>query len=296
MTRARRSLHFVPGANARMLDKALACSADGLILDLEDSVPLDAKESARGAVARWLAERDFGSLERIVRINALDTPFAQADLAATLPQRPNAYLVPKVNGPEELAALDAELARLEQQHGLPARGVALIPIATETPQGLLRIAEIARAPRVAALTWGAEDLSAALGARASRDAQGRYLDVFRHARTMALLAAAAAGVDAIDGVYVDIRDLDGLAREAHDAAQQGFAGKMTIHPDQIPVVNGAFTPSAEDVAESRALLEAFERERAAGRLAFRFRGQMVDAPHLARARRVLARAAQAGHS
>jgi citrate lyase subunit beta / citryl-CoA lyase len=290
VTRARRSLHFVPGASSRMIGKALASSADGLILDLEDSVPLDAKESARAEVARWLAELDFGAKERIVRINALDTPLAQADLAATLPKRPDAYLVPKVNGPEDLAALDAMLAALEREHGLAERSVPLIPIATETPQGLLRIAEIARAPRVTALTWGAEDLSAALGARASRDAEGRYLDVFRHARVMALVAAAAAGVDAIDGVYVDIRDLDGLAREAHDAAQQGFAGKMTLHPDQIPVVNGAFTPSQDEIAESRALLEAFEQERAAGRLAFRFRGRMVDAPHLARARRLLARA------
>src|SRR5215510_6395734 len=131
MTRVRRSLHFVPGANARMLEKALTSSADGLILDLEDSVPLDAKESARGQVARWLAERDFGAKERIVRLNALDTPFAQPDLAATLPARPDAYLVPKVNGPEDLAALDAALARLEREHGLAERSVALIPIATE---------------------------------------------------------------------------------------------------------------------------------------------------------------------
>jgi citrate lyase subunit beta/citryl-CoA lyase len=229
-----------------------------------------------------------------VRINALDTPFAQADLAATLPLCPDAYLVPKVNGPEELAALDAALARLERERDLPERAVALIPIATETPQGLLRIAEIARAARVTALTWGAEDLSAALGARASRDAEGRYLEVFRHARTMALLAAAAAGVDPIDGVYTDIRDLAGLAREAHDAAQQGFAGKMTIHPDQIPVVNGAFTPSPDEIEASRALLEAFEQGRSDGRGAVRFRGQMIDAPHLERARRILARASQTG--
>jgi citrate lyase subunit beta/citryl-CoA lyase len=296
MARARRSLHFVPGANARMIEKALGSDADALILDLEDSVPVDAKESARAQVTRWLAERDFGDKERIVRINALDTPFAEADLDATLPLRPDAYLVPKVNGAEDLAALDAALTRLERQHDLPERSVALIPIATETPQGLLHIAEIARAVRVTALTWGAEDLSAALGARASRDAEGRYLDVFRHARVMALVAAAAAGVEAIDGVYVDIRDLDGLAREARDAAQQGFAGKMTIHPDQIPIVNGAFTPSPDEIAESRALLEAFERERASGRLAFRFQGRMVDAPHLERARRILARAAQAGHA
>ena len=231
-----------------------------------------------------------------MRINALDTPLARPDLEATLPLRPDAYLVPKVNGPEDLATLDLEITRLERQHGVPEGSTALIPIATETPQGLLRIAEIARARRVDALTWGAEDLSAALGARASRDAHGRYLDVFRHARVMTLLAAAAAGVEAIDGVYVDIRDLDGLRAEARDAAQQGFAGKMTIHPEQIPIVNGAFTPSDEEVAESRALLEAFEKERGSGRLAFRFRGQMVDAPHLERARRILALASHVGRA
>jgi citrate lyase subunit beta / citryl-CoA lyase len=294
MLRARRSLHFVPAARARMLEKALASAADGLILDLEDSVPEDHKESARAEVARWLGAYDFGAKERIVRINALDTPHARADLAATLPLRPDAYMVPKVNGPEDLASLDAELSRLEREHALADRSIALIPIATETPQGLLRIAEIARCARVGALTWGAEDLSAALGARANRDADGRYLDVFRHARVMTLLAAAAAGVDPIDGVYVAIRDLEGLRREALDAAQQGFAGKMSLHPDQIPVLNAAFSPSAEEIAESRALLDAFEQERGSGRLAFGFRGRMVDAPHLARARRILARAPQTG--
>jgi citrate lyase subunit beta/citryl-CoA lyase len=275
-----------------MLRRALELAADALILDLEDAVTPEDKDSAREVVAGWLGSVDFGRRERIVRINPLATPWGAADLEATMRPPPDAYLVPKIGSRAELLEIDARLARLESQHGHPAKGVRLIVLATETPEGLLDIRELARAPRVDGLAWGAEDLSVAIGARRNRGPDGRYLEIFRYARHMTLLAATAAGIQPIDAVWVDFHDLDGLRRESLEAAEMGFTGKLTIHPAQIEVVNAAFTPSPEEVAESRELLEAFEENRRAGRMAFSFKGEMVDAPHLARARRTLERAEQ----
>jgi citrate lyase subunit beta/citryl-CoA lyase len=268
-----------------MLERALATNADGLILDLEDSVAPEQKEAAREQVARWLREVDFGAKARIVRINALESGMAEADLRASASAPPDAYMVPKV---ESAAGLEYVASIVDKCAS--AGEIGLIAIATETPTGLLRIESIARAPRVTALTWGAEDLGAALGVRTTRNARGEYLDVFRHARAMTLLAAAAAGIDALDGVYVDFQDTDGLAREAHEAAMSGFAGKLSIHPSQIEPIRAAFTPSEAEIAELRELVVAFAEAEREGRHAFRFRGRMVDAPHLVRARRVLSRA------
>jgi citrate lyase subunit beta/citryl-CoA lyase len=163
-------------------------------------------------------------------------------------------------------------------------------IATETPQAVQNLASLPHAPRVTALTWGAEDLSAALGARRNRGDDGRYLPVFEHCRFATLLAAAAAGVAPLDGVFVDFRDSEGLAGECRDAADMGFTGKMTIHPGQVEIVNAAFTPSPGAVADARELMEAFEANAREGRMAFSFRGEMVDVPHLERARRIVATA------
>ena len=291
MAGLRRSLHFVPGANERMLEKALGLPADALILDLEDAVAPGRKDEARRVLRGWLDAVDFGGREVVVRANPLDTPWGRADLEALLAGRPPAaLLVPKVRAARDLQMLHELLLALERGAGLPEGGVELIVIATETPEGALAVTELARGPRVTGLTWGAEDLSAALGARRNRDAQGRYLPVFEHCRSRALLAAAAAGIAPIDGVFVDFRDLDGLAREAREAAETGFAGKMTIHPAQIEPVNAAFSPSEAEIAAARELLAAFAENERAGRMAFSFRGEMVDLPHLERARRILARA------
>ncbi len=286
----RRAVHFVPGANEKMFRKALELPADGLILDLEDAVTPDNKESARETVVKWLREADFDGRERLVRMNPLDTPWGVQDLEATMLARPDAYVVPKARGREDLERIDGILSRIETEHALPSGKVTLLVIATETPEGLLNIRELAAAPRVDALTWGAEDLSAAIGARRNRDESGAYLEIFRLARHMTLLAACAAGVQPIDGVFVDIRDPAGLERECRESAQMGFTGKITIHPSQIEIVNEAFSPSAEEIAESRELLAAFEEHQRAGRMAFAFKGNMVDAPHLTRARTILERA------
>ena len=296
MSRLRRALHFVPGANERMLEKSLALPADSLVLDLEDAVTPENKDEARATVTRWLAEVDFGGQERIVRMNPLDSPWGRSDLDQTMEVAPDAYLVPKVRTRADLEEIDRILSELETQHGHPAGGVVLIALGTETPQGVLNIASLPTAPRVDGFTWGAEDLSAAIGSRRNRDEQGELLEVFRYCRTVTLLAACAAGVQPIDTVYVDVRDSEGLRRDCLEGAWMGFTGKITIHPDQVAIVNEIFTPSAEEIAESRELLEAFEQNRAEGRMAFSFRGQMVDVPHLTRARTILERARQAGVS
>jgi len=286
----RRSLHFVPGGNEKMFAKALGLDADGLILDLEDAVPPDRKVATRPIIRDWLG-RDFGGRERWVRMNPITTPLGREDLEATIAGRPDGYVVPKPRAAADVREIAQLLDGLEHRHGIPQGSTRLVLIATETPEGLLNIREVAAAsPRVVAVSWGVEDLSAAMGLPATRDADGRYLDIPRYARTMCAVAAAAAGVEALDGVYTDLADLAGLRRECEEAVAMGFAGKISIHPNQLPVINAAFTPSPEDVAEAQALITAFAEQEKRGVYAFTFKGQMVDAPHLTRARKILTRA------
>ena len=294
MTRLRRAVHFVPGANEKMLNKSLALEADTLVLDLEDAVTPDNKDAARETVTDWLRQVDFGRQERMVRMNPLDTPWGVADLEVTMQGRPDSYLVPKVRTRDDVLKIHTIISRMEKEYGYPQGEVKLVVLATETPEGLLNIKDFGSCPRVDALSWGAEDLSAAIGARRNRAEDGTFLEVFRYARIMTLLAATAAGVQPLDTVFVDIRDSAGLRQECVEGAWMGFTGKITIHPNQVGVVNEVFTPSAEEVAESQELLAAFEENQKAGKMAFSFKGQMVDVPHLTRARTILERARQAG--
>ena len=291
----RRSLHFVPGGNEKMMAKALTLPADGLILDLEDAVTPDRKAATRPIVRRWLETLDFGGRERWIRMNPIFTEHAEADLAETIAGRPDGYVMPKPRRAEDVRRVTDRLDALEQKHGLPFGSTRLVLIATETPEGLLNIKEIAAASRrVAAISWGIEDLSAAMGLPRTRDEQGRYLDIPRYARVMCAVAAAAAGVEAIDTVFTDIADLDGLRRECREGVAMSFAGKISIHPNQIEVINQEFTPSRADADDAAALIAAFEEHAARGAGAFAWKGQMMDMPHLTRAKKIADRARRAG--
>jgi len=286
-SRPRRSLHFVPAGQERMFNKALGLAADSLILDLEDSVTPDNKEAARAMVCDWL-QADFADSERLVRINAQDSPWGRDDLQAIIAARPDGLVVPKATTRAGVDAIHQIVGALESENGFVQGEIDLILIATESPEAVFNVSQMAQNERVTGVSWGAEDLAAALGARAKRDAAGNYLEVFSYVRSICLLSAAAAGVQPIDAVYVDFRDPEGLRRECQMAADIGYRGKLTIHPDQIPVVNECFTPSDEEVARARRLLAASEEAQQEGHMAFVFEGQMVDVPHLKHAIELLA--------
>lgn len=287
-----RSLLFVPGDSERKMEKAATCGADALILDLEDSVALSRKSEAREMVARYLenASRLYPAPRLIVRVNALDTGLTDADLAAVIKARPDAVLLPKAGSGADLQALGARIAVEEAGAGLAEGSVLIHALMTESAKGLLNAGTFAaKSERLAALAWGAEDLAADIGATSNKDDQGRYTDVFRLARSQTLLAAAHAGVDAIDTVFTDFRHMAALETECHAAVRDGFSGKMAIHPDQVPVINAAFTPAPEDVEHAVQVLALFA---AAGPEAgvLSLDGKMIDKPHLRQAERVARRA------
>ncbi len=275
-----RSLLFVPGDRPDRMDKALKAGADALILDLEDSVAPGAKIEARKAVSRFLANHPSAPLW--VRINPIDGAEADADLHAILRARVHGIVLPKAEGG---ASVDALARRLTDGGNATAR---IIAIATETPAAMFQLGTYGGAKRLAALTWGAEDLPAAIGASTSRDEDGRYTPPYELARSLCLFGAAAAGVAPIETVYPAFRDLEGLAAYAGRARRDGFTGMMAIHPDQVPVINAAFTPSEAEVAHARAVVAAFEANPDAGALSLD--GKMIDRPHLVQAHRTLAAA------
>lgn len=280
-----RSYLFVPADSERKLAKADEAGADALILDLEDSVAPSRREVARGLAAEFLAGRR-GRAERWVRINGLASGAAGADLPPVVTEGLDGIVVPKAGGAEDVVRLDRWLGSLEAAAGMTPGSVRILPIATETPAAVFRLGEYADAgPRLAGLSWGAEDLSAAIGAMSAKDAHGRWLPTFQTVRSLCVLAAAAAGVPAIDTVYTDFRDMDGLRACAGAARRDGFLGMLAIHPAQVPVINEAFTPTEAEVADARRIVEAFEAQPDAGVL--NLDGRMVDRPHLLQARRVL---------
>jgi citrate lyase subunit beta/citryl-CoA lyase len=290
-----RSLLFVPADAPAKLDKALGCGADALIIDLEDSVAPERKSLARDAAADFIAKAltKTPRPQLLVRINALMSGLADGDLDAVVPAGPDAIMLPKAEGGASVMHADAKLAVREALCGRREGAVALVPIATETAQALFVAGTYHGASaRLCALTWGAEDLAVELGAEANRDAAGDFLDPYRLARVLCLAAAAAAKVDAIDTVYVDFRNTDGLRRECEAARRDGFSGKMAIHPAQVAIINEVFTPTADAVAKARAVVEGFAAVPGAGVIAIG--GVMFDRPHLARAQRLLARAKPIG--
>ncbi|MGF1651265.1 MAG: HpcH/HpaI aldolase/citrate lyase family protein [Hyphomicrobiaceae bacterium] len=290
-----RSLLFVPGDDERKLAKALTSGADALILDLEDSVAEARKASARGLVAEFLAaesQRAGTHPQLWVRINPLETTHWLDDLSHVIGGEPAAWpkgiVLPKPRGGHDVSRLAVAIDHRVEVAALAGVAISILAIATELPSSLLSMESYTGASRrLTALSWGAEDLSAEVGARATRDHEGRLTSPFRLARDLTLFAAAAAEVDAIDTVFVDFRNDTGLRRECEDAARDGFSGKLAIHPGQIPVINDVFTPSSAAVAHAQAVIAAF---RDAGTGVAALDGQMIDRPHVRRAERILARA------
>lgn len=285
-----RSLLFVPADSERKLAKAMTAGADVLILDLEDSVAPEAKANARAMAAAFLGEHRnrAGAPLLYVRINAFPTGLAEADLDAVVPARPDGILLPKAEGGPDMMLLSAMLAAREALAGLDDGAVKILALATETAAALFTMHTYRGASaRLVGLTWGAEDLSAVLGTESSRDADGRLTDPYRLARTLCVAGAAAAEVAAIDTVFVNFRDLAGLEAEAAAARREGFSGKLAIHPDQVPVINRAFTPSAEAIARAEKIVAAFAAAPGAGVVSLD--GEMFDRPHLRRAEKTLAR-------
>jgi citrate lyase subunit beta / citryl-CoA lyase len=285
-----RSFLFTPADSAKKLDKAMGSGADAVIVDLEDSIALDGKASARKSAAAFLKEavpvkaRPF----LLVRVNGLQTGLTDADLDVIVPGKPDAIMLPKAEGGASVIHADAKLAVREARADLPDGHIKIMPIATETAAALFLAGTFTGASaRLLALTWGAEDLSAELGARANRDAHGDWLDPYRLARALCLAGAAAAQVPPIDTVYVDFRNNDGFRRECEEASRDGFLGKMAIHPAQVPIINAVFTPSAEALAHARAVIEAFAAKPGAGVVGIG--GLMYDRPHLVRAEQLLKR-------
>ena len=279
-----RSWLFAPGDSPRKIEKASASGADLVLLDLEDAVTESAKPAARGLVASHLRARSGGP-QVWVRINPLDTTHALKDLAAIVAAAPDGIMLPKATR-TELDILHHYLSALEAASGVDLGAIRVIVVATETPAALFGLGDYGGAPRLAALTWGAEDLATALGASANRDAAGAYEFPYQLARTLCLAGAAAANVAAIETIHSDFRDISGLERVAHAARRAGFRGMMAIHPDQVPTINRAFSPSEAEIAHARRVVELFKANPGAGTLGLD--GEMLDMPHLKRARALLA--------
>lgn len=275
-----RSLLFVPGDRPDRMEKALGAGADALILDLEDAVAPQNKQVARHEVAHFLNQH---SERRIfVRVNPLDSPEHEKDLNAILPSHPDGIVLPKAEGGVSVEALAKSLTERGNATAM------ILPIATETPAALFQLGTYAGARRLVGLTWGAEDLPAAVGAATSREEDGRFTPPYELARSLCLFGAAAAGVLPIETVYPAFKDMEGLAAYAARARRDGFVGMMAIHPAQIPVINEAFTPSEAELAHARAVIAAFDANPGTGALSLD--GRMIDRPHLVQAQRILSQA------
>jgi citrate lyase subunit beta/citryl-CoA lyase len=288
-----RSLLFVPGDSERKLAKGVASGADIIIIDLEDSVAPANKPAARAVAQGFVANLQRGKNPKVyVRINDLSTGLTDDDLTAIMKARPDGIMLPKCNSGSDLENLAAKLRLHEAENDLDDGTTKIVAIMTETAIGVLSASTYGDpSPRLVGLTWGAEDLSASIGAMATRDENGRYTDVFRLARALTILTASAVEVAAIDTVFVNFRDAEGLRLECAEAARDGFTGKLAIHPDQVPVINQAFTPSAEAIDQAKAIVRAFTEAGNPGVVGLD--GLMYDRPHLRRAERLLARAAAA---
>ena len=289
-----RSWLFVPGDSERKLEKGREIGADALILDLEDAVSNDRQDIARAMVCAYLkAGADRSRQQLWVRINPLDSELSLPDLAAVMPGAPDGICLPKVYSAAEVNKLGDYLSALEAREGLTPGSTSILCVATETAASLLTFHTYLEGVtgRLVAMTWGAEDLAAALGASDNRNpASGEYDDPYLLAKSFCLAAARAIHAQPVGAVFVDFRDLEALAADCLRERRAGFIGKIAIHPAQVEVINGAFTPSEEEIAHARRVVDVFEQNPSLGTAGLD--GRMLDMPHLKQARNVLAMAEQ----
>jgi citrate lyase subunit beta / citryl-CoA lyase len=280
---------FVPGDSARKFAKASGIGADALILDLEDSVAASMKVEARAMVAALVDDTAPRDWSFFVRINPFDTGTSFDDLAAVVKPGLDGILIPKADGADDVARIGVELDRLEHASGMAIGSVKIAVVATETAQAMFNLGSYTPAhPRLVGLTWGAEDLAAAVGATANKEANGDWTFPYQVARSLCLFAASSAGVAPLDTLYSDFRDPEGLERDCRRARRDGFTGRIAIHPDQIAIINRCFSPSAEEIAEAQMIIDAFAAEPNAGTLGIN--GKMYDIPHLKAAQKTIASA------
>jgi len=285
-----RSWLFAPGDSERKMEKASAGAADIVIFDLEDAVAEVEKPRARSRVTAFLNAQPEDRSRLWVRINPLQGPSALADLAAVIPGRPGGIMLPKSRGRADVDLLDSYLSALEVAAGSERGSTRVIVLVTETAEGMFTTGTYAGAPRLVAMTWGAEDLADAIGASENRNADGSYAFTYELARSLCLLGAAAAGVSAIETIHGDFRDDAGLQRRAEQVRRAGFRGMLAIHPAQVDIINAAFTPGAEELAAAQEIVDLFAAHPGAGTIGWK--GAMLDRPHLARAQALLELAAR----
>ena len=283
-----RSLLFVPGDSEKKMSKAQGTAASALILDLEDAVSVDRIEIARDMVKEYLRSRpDRVEQQLWVRINPLSSHLSLPDLVGVVAGAPDGIILPKVDSAKDIVLLDHYLSALEMRDGVAPGTIRIMPVATETPAAMFALDTYRGAsPRLIGLTWGAEDLSTAVGASTNRVDSGEYEFTYQLARSLCLLGARAAGIAAIDTITPDFRDKARLEREVRASRRAGFTGKIAIHPDQIDIINAGYAPDEEEIAYARAVVDAFERAQGAG--AAQLEGKMLDKPHLTQALQVLA--------
>jgi citrate lyase subunit beta / citryl-CoA lyase len=285
-----RSYLFVPGDSQRKLEKSLGSGADALIIDLEDSVAPSGKAEARRITAGFLAEarKEASRPKLYIRVNDLATGLTVQDLDAVMEAGPDGIVLPKAIGGNDVTHLAAIIAVREAEFGLPDGTTSIMAIGTETARSVFQLGTFRGAShRLVGIAWGGEDLSADLGAESNRGDDGHYTDPYRLARSLTLMGAASAEVDAIDTVYTSFKDIEGLAAECRAARRDGFSAKMAIHPAQVPVINDTFAPSDTEIAKAKAIVAAFADNPSAGVVAID--GEMIDMPHLKRAERLLKR-------
>ncbi|WP_420801964.1 HpcH/HpaI aldolase/citrate lyase family protein [Sphingomonas cavernae] len=281
-----RSWLFAPGDSEKKMQKAAASAADIAIFDLEDAVATEEKPKARVMVREFLESQPADALHRLwVRVNPLDGPHTLADLAAVMSARPGGIMLPKVYGRPDVERLDHYLSALEAAHGIDQGATRVIVLVTETAAAMFTTGDYAGAPRVVALTWGAEDLADSIGASSNRNADGSYSFTYELARSLCLLGAATAGVAAVETIQGDFRDLEGLKARAEKVRRDGYRGMLAIHPAQVDVINAAFSPNEQEIAEAQEIVDIFAANPGVG--AIGYKGGMLDRPYLARAEALL---------